>query len=248
MGWKRTYTDEQLVNAIAQSTSWRGVLRELGLAATSGGAVKSVRVHANRLGIDFGHFTGQRRWTDASLAAAVTAADSWTDVAVRLNLHDVSAADVMKGHAARLGLNVAHLAEPKPDAKGRELQPSIDRLNRAGSLMAAAWFTLCGCEISWPLEPSRYDLLAAFDGMIRRVQVKTTTVRVGDSWKVYLSTSRRNRRTYDPDEVDDFFIIDGDLQYYLIPLAVVGGLHAIHLGGYGEYRVSPNPLIHKNYD
>jgi hypothetical protein len=33
------------------------------------------------------------------------------------------------------------------------------------------------------------------------------------------------------DEIDDFFIIDGELMCYLIPVAVVGGLHAIHLGG-----------------
>ncbi|PUB24850.1 hypothetical protein C8K30_108106 [Promicromonospora sp. AC04] len=95
---------------------------------------------------------------------------------------------------------------------------------------------LCGNDVSWPLEPSRYDLLVSTVTGIRRVQVKTTRTRAGDSWKVYLSTTRGERRTYDPDEIDDFFIIDGDLNYYLIPVAVVGGLHAIHLNAYGRYR------------
>jgi hypothetical protein len=75
------------------------------------------------------------------------------------------------------------------------------------------------------------------DTLVRRVQVKTTRTRAGGTWKVYLSTSHGERRTYDPHEIDDFFIIDGDLNYYLIPIEAVGGLHAIHLRSYGRYRV-----------
>gem|GEM_PF-3952323 len=81
-----------------------------------------------------------------------------------------------------------------------------------------------------------YDLLVATDSGIRRVQVKTTTVRVGETWKVYLSTARGERKTYAPDEIDEFFVIDGDLAYYRIPVATVGGLHAIHLGAYAQFR------------
>lgn len=69
------------------------------------------------------------------------------------------------------------------------------------------------------------------------MQVKTTTVRAGSTWKAYLSTTGRGRRTYDPDEIDDLFVIAGDLAQYLIPLAVVGGLRAIHVGAYERYRV-----------
>lgn len=115
----------------------------------------------------------------------------------------------------------------------------MEHLDRAGSLLAAAWFTLCGRNVSWPLEPSRYDLLVDADEGILRVQVKTTTVHAGNTWKVYLSTCRPERRTYDVDEIDDFFIIDGDLTCYLIPVAAVGGLHAIHLGAYGRYQLAP---------
>lgn len=76
---------------------------------------------------------------------------------------------------------------------------------------------------------------------MRRVQVKTTTTRTGSTWKVYLSTSGRERRTYDPDEIDEFFVIDGDLRQYVIPVAAVGGLHAIHLNAYDQYQVARGP-------
>ncbi|WP_407320828.1 group I intron-associated PD-(D/E)XK endonuclease [Isoptericola halotolerans] len=118
------------------------------------------------------------------------------------------------------------------------LRASTAYLGRAGSLLAAAWYTLCGRDVSWPLEPSRYDLLVGTAAEVRRVQVKTTTVRVGDAWKVNLSTSRRERRTYDPDEIDDFFIVDGNLDYYVIPVAAVGGLHLIHLSAYSRFRLT----------
>lgn len=198
-------------------------------------------MHADRLNIDYGHFKGQRRWTEASLRAAIAAADGWSEVVELLQLHNGSAVAAVKGHAARLGLDTLHLTVLPTAATDDGFRPGIAHLDRAGSLLAAAWFTLCGHNVSWPLEPSRYDLLVGTDLGIRRVQVKTTTVRVGDTWKVYLSTSRPERRTYDPDEIDDFFVIDGDLTYYLIPVVAVGGLQAIHVGAYDQYRLAQMP-------
>ncbi|RBY84687.1 hypothetical protein [Blastococcus sp. TF02A-26] len=234
---KRTFSDEQLVEAIATSDSWRGVLRELGLVATSAGAMRSVRSHADRLGADYGHFRGRRRWTDDALAAAIDGAQTWSDVAGSLGIRDSSAVLSLKGHAARLGLDHQHLSATPMVARG-EMRPSTAHLDRAGSLLAASWFALCGHDVSWPLEPCRYDLLVCTGDGVRRVQVKTTTVRAGDSWKVYLSTSRQGPRTYDPDEIEDSFIIDGALTCYLIPVAAVGGLHAIHLRGYAQYQLA----------
>jgi len=78
------------------------------------------------------------------------------------------------------------------------------------------------------------------NGQAKRIQVKTTTVRTGRSWTVWLSTTRQGRTTYDPDEIDFFFIIDGDFQYYLVPVAAVGGLHAIQLSAYAEYALRPD--------
>jgi hypothetical protein len=237
MARKRAYSDEQLLHAIATSTSWRGVLRELGLVATSAGAMRSVRSQADRLGADCSHFKGQRRWTEEDLCAAIKAARTWSEAVELLGLA-ASAVSAVKGHAARLGLDFEHL-KAQPSARNRKIGPDIAYLDRAGSLLAASWFALCGHAVSWPLEPSRYDLLVCSDEKIRRVQVKTTTVRAGATWKVYLSTSHRERRTYDPDEIDDFFIIDGGLMFYLIPVVAVGGLHAIHLGAYVDYQLAP---------
>lgn len=117
------------------------------------------------------------------------------------------------------------------------MYPQQGNLSRAGSLMAAAWFELCGFCVSWPLEPCRYDLLVSMEGGTERIQVKTTTVKQGNSWTVWISNTGKKRTTYDPGEIDYFFVIDGDLDFYLIPVAAVGGLTAIHLSTYDNYRL-----------
>ncbi len=237
MSSHRSYCDDQLIEAIALSTSWRGTLRALGLKATSAGAMRSVRFHADQLGVNYGHFRGQRGWNEAQLRSAVTGAKSWSEVASQLGLLGGSAVATVKGHAARLDLPTDHLVKQPVANSVDGGKPRIGNLSRAGSLLAASWFTLCGRDISWPLEPCRYDFVVDGQSGLRRVQVKTTTVRAGASWKVFLSTTRGKRITYDPDEIDDFFIVDGDLNYFLIPVATVGGLHMIHLGAYRRFRL-----------
>src|SRR5215207_5867884 len=155
------YTDDELVDAVNASRSWRGVLRELGLAGTSSRAIRGVRRRVDGLGISHAHFVGQRRWTDDQLSAAVAAATSWSDVLDSLSLDGVAAAAAVRGHAARLGLDTAHLAAPLPGGEADNPQLDIVHLDRAGSLLAAAWFTLSGTVVSWPLEPSRYDLIVS---------------------------------------------------------------------------------------
>lgn len=118
------------------------------------------------------------------------------------------------------------------------MRPEQGNLARAGSLIAAAWFELCGWCVSWPLEPCRYDLLISKEATNHRVQVKTTTVKQGTSWTVWISSTGKTRTTYDHEEIDYFFIIDGDFDYYLIPVATVGGLTAVQLSAYREYRLA----------
>ena len=200
--------------------------------------MRSARQHADRLGVDYSHFTGRRRWTDDQLTSAIQASSSWSQVATALGLSDVAGRVPLKGHAARLGLEVGHLtAGPSRRDPATAMSPDLTQLPRAGSLMAAAWFTLCGHDVSWPLEPCRYDLLVRMDGGTQRVQVKTTRVRTGSTWTVWLSSTRKSRVIYDPDEIDYFFIIDGDLVRYLIPSRTVGGLHAIRLAAYSDFRL-----------
>lgn len=241
MGRERSYSDEQLSVVLADSKSWRGTLRQLGLASTSSAAMRSVRAQADRLGLDYRHFVGQRRWTEAQLRIAIAEASSWAGVSDALGVSGRSDLVLLQGHAARLRIDISHLMASSRVDTSDQFQPMVDHLDRAGPLLAAAWFTLCGNDVSWPLEPSRYDLLVATNGGILRVQVKTTTTRVGATWKVYLSTSSGGRRTYGPDEIDVFFIVDGDMNYYLIPVVAVGGLHAIHLRGYDRFRQDRMP-------
>jgi len=83
---KRTWSDSQLASAVAASHSWRGVMRELGLCATSAGAIRFVKRHVTRLGLDTSHFTGQRRWSDAQLKRAAAAAVCWGELIAALGL------------------------------------------------------------------------------------------------------------------------------------------------------------------
>lgn len=200
--------------------------------------MRSVRAHADRLGLDHAHFTGQRRWTDQDLTAAIESASSWTQVAQVLGLVGGSSTTTIRGHALRLGLDTAHLAPaPKSPVPEHELRPQLTHLARAGSLLAAGWFELCGHRVSWPLEPCRYDLLVWIADSAQRIQVKTTTVKQGRAWTVWISTTGKERSAYAPDEIDHFFVIDGDLNFYLIPVAAVGGLMAIQLSAYEDYLV-----------
>lgn len=58
MGQIRTWTDNQLIDAVASASSIAAVLRSLGLRPV-GGNYKSIRVHIERLGLSVDHFTGQ---------------------------------------------------------------------------------------------------------------------------------------------------------------------------------------------
>jgi hypothetical protein len=240
MTFQRSYDDAMLTAAVANSHSWRGVLRALGLRATSAGALRTVRREVDRLGLDHSHFTGQRRWTDAQLATAVAESGSWTRVAETLGVSGGSSHPLLKGHALRLGLDTSHMvAAPSRQRSALDLNPNPKHLRNAGALLAAAWFALCGFEVSWPLEPYRYDLIVRSDNRIERVQVKTTTQPAGTC--VRLAPGDK-RFVYDPDDIDSFFIIDGNLRYYFIPIAVVAGLRAISLTAYADYIVSRSPF------
>jgi hypothetical protein len=232
-----TWSDAALSAAVTSSRSWRGVLRALGLSETSSAARRAVPRRADELGLDHAHFTGQRRWTDASLGDAVVSASSWTEVARALGLATGSSTTVLKAHAVRLGVATDHLTGRKrPESTAP--RPDLDQLPRAGSMVAATWFTLCGFEVAWPLEPCRYDLLAHRDGETLRVQVKTTRVQVAGTWVVSLGTGGRRRDVYDPDDIDCFFIVDGALRQYLVPIEVVAGRNALYLSAYAAFEVA----------
>jgi hypothetical protein len=242
---RRSWTDEQLADAVASQHSWRGVLRALGLKATSAGSLRTARRHANRMGLDASHFTGQRRWSDQQLRLAVNAASSWAEVLEILDLTDN--ADLrarVKGHAARLGLDVAHLQEPGVHDVRTIAPVELARLRSAATAIAAAWFALHGYPCALPVEPTVYDLLVTMPDNVKRVQVKSTISRfpngkwqVGIGRRPYTMDKSAGKTCYDPDDLDLFFIVDGAGGIYLIPSAVIAGRVQICLETYAAYRV-----------
>ncbi len=167
-------------------------MRELGLNATSAGAIRIVRRNAVRLELDTSHFRGKRRWSDAQLRRAVSESRSWDEVLAALDL--VSNGGGMRthvrSHAIRLGLDFSHLegdgaVAPEPRAP----KPDVKHLREAGASIAAAWFTLCGNSVLFPIEPAVYDLVVSRQDGLSRVQVKTTTHYSKNGWMI--SVGRR---------------------------------------------------------
>jgi len=220
-------------------------MRELGLCVTYAGSIRIVKRHVARLGLDTSHFTGQRRWSDAQLRRAVASAYSWPELQSELGLIHDSTDDRtrVKAHAARLGLDLSRLDGQAKGAGARpEFTPDIRHLWEAGNAIAAMWFLMCGYNTSLPMEPTLYDLLVSMPDGIKRVQVKTTTF-YKDGWMVQVgrrpySVGNRERLVpYDPDLVDFFFILDGDLTMHVIPSRVIAGRVRILLGNYSEFIV-----------
>ena len=133
----------------------------------------------------------------------------------------------VKAHAARLGLDVSRLYGSSTKEVARPVfRPDVKHLREAGTAIA-----------TMP------------DG-IKRVQVKTTTfnkrgwlVRVGR--RSYSVGNRAPLVPYDPDLIDLFFILDGELTMYVIPSRVIVGRVAILLNNYSEYVVGSAAFLMK---
>ncbi|MBO0810224.1 MAG: hypothetical protein J2P32_18175, partial [Actinobacteria bacterium] len=229
-----------------RSRSWRGVMRELGIPVTSSRAITTAKQDLARLGIGTSHFTGQRTWSDPKLKRALADAQSWGELLATLGLDPRSgdARGRVRGHAVRLGLDLSKIEVPDP---GRDVdirqKPDRKNLRDAGTTLAATWFLFCGYNVAYPIEPTAYDLLVSMEDGIKRVQVKTTTFCGKDGWQIqvghrpYSPGNRTPRIPYDPTVIDLFFIVDGDLTMYLIPIGVIGGRVAILLRTYTNYIV-----------
>jgi hypothetical protein len=158
----------------------------------------------------------------------------------------------VKSHTVRLGLDTSHLSglrhnggQPaEAQAEAAELAAQLKFLRVAAGALAAAWFTLRGCAVSFPAEPTIYDLLADTPQGIKRVQVKTTTSFQKYGWQASVghrpdthSKKTSSLLAYSPDEIDLFFIVDGDMTMYLIPSRAVAGRVMILLRTYKKYIV-----------
>lgn len=246
---RRRWSDEQLAAAVKVSASWRGAMRELGLKSTSAGAISIVRRRADELGLDTSHFRGMRRWSDAQLRTAISDARTWEELIHRLGLSPNSGSirPFLESHALRLGLDCAHLtAHPPtrfPDSAGSAPAPNQRHIREAGPSIASSWFTLCGCPVSFPIEPATFDLLVSMPEGIKRLQVKTSTCDREHGWHLgvgrrpYTSKGLGPHTPYDPGDIDYFFVVDGDLTMYLIPSQVIAGRVGILLRAYSQYAV-----------
>jgi hypothetical protein len=240
-----TWSDQQLPDAIAAATSWRGVMRELGLDPGNGGTTRTIRRHAAILGLDTSHFRNNRSWSDAMLRDAVRAAHTWEDVLTALGRSARAGGErtLIKAHALRLGLDLGHLGRPELHAEACDLEPALAQLRHAAESLAATWFLLCGRNVAFPTEPDAYDLLVDMPDGLKRVQVKTTTFRSKDGWlaqigrRPYSVGNNALLLPYDPEVIELFFIVDGDLTIYLIPSRVIAGRVQILLRTYRKYIV-----------
>lgn len=221
-------------------------MRELGLCVTSAGSLRVVKRRVALLGLDTSHFTGQRTWSDAALKRATAYAYSWDELLAVIGVNSRSGDERIrvKAHALRLGLDLSHLTDqPREDNCQQTLTAELRNLRQAATSLAASWFELHGCAAAIPIEPTVYDLLVSTPDGIKRVQVKTTTYNGKTGWQVavgrrrYSLGNRERQIPYDPELIDWFFIVDGDLTMYLIPSRVIAGRVTILLRSYTKYIV-----------
>lgn len=233
-GVKLAYSEADLRAAIEASTSWRGVMRTLGYATTNGRVANGIKLEAEELGLDTGHFGHgpKRTWPAKQVEEAVQASASWSEVVGRLGFSSVNAGAIarVRGLAARLGIDSRHFTSHRQHVGDMPFTavPEARYLRYAATPMAMAWFVRRGYAVSIPTEPRPYDLIVEAQGALYRVQVKTATFRDRKSGQYLARVSRRPLRdnvrvAYDPADVDFFFIVDGDANQYLVPLAELGG-------------------------
>jgi hypothetical protein len=242
---KYVWIDDQLTNAVKGSACWRDVIRALGISTNSEGTTLRVKRDVARLGLDVSHFKGSRTWDDGQLKRAVAEAMSWDDVFTSLGLltPKKEARTRVQGHAIRLGLDLDHLAVcSRGSSTLSKWQLDPMRLRDAAAPLAAAWFMMRDCTVSFPVEQAIYDLLVQSDREILRVQVKTTTTsgatgQVNVARRPYSAQNLGPRMPYDPRVIDYFFIVDGDYNMYLIPSRVVAGRVVLMVRTYEKYIV-----------
>lgn len=243
-GASRTWTDEELRKVVPECTSWRAVCRALGLRASSSAPL--LRQRARQLGLDTSHFTGNRRWVDKDLARIVAGSSTWNELLEELGyaVFSGTARQTIRAHAARLDIDLSHLATVDRGVTPFEgaLPVDMERLRDAAPSLAKFWFAMRRWSPSEPSEPRQYDLVVESPQGFKRVQVKSTTAFHAKerSWRVSIcrrTENKKRRQPYGPDEVDLFFVIDGALDIYLIPLSVVGGRVLLSLKAYTEFRV-----------
>ena len=111
---RRTWTDNQLVAACAESEAYIQVNKLLGLGGSS---TKDIKKHIKRLGIDVSHFTSisgaRRAWTDEDLRVACVKAHSYHGVGIVMGLKFGGNPITIKKYIKILDIDVSHFIGKK---------------------------------------------------------------------------------------------------------------------------------------
>lgn len=249
-----TISDEVLRNAVAQGGSWSDVVRAVtGLQKAGGRTRARVKDRAAALGLDTSALIEsvrpgpKQRWSDDELRRLVPAATSWRHLGELLG---VTVGATIKSRASVLEIDVAHLeaanhmappiTAPLPSGARDEAA-----LRVAAESLAAAWYTLHGFNVFEPRAGAvAVDLLVESEGVVRRVQVKSTTQRQSNgSWQLqtvcFQGQGRNRSRAYAVGEIDEVFAVTAAGDMFALPAEVVVGRRAIRLGEkYEKYRVA----------
>ena len=222
-------------------------MRVLGFTASRTGRV--LRAVCDESGIDYGHFR-QSRVDLRPVAEVVAASTTWEEVLRTLGYAPSSgtARATIRKHCRRTGVDTSHLrSRPhSPPTTWAGLTPDARHLRAAGPHLVAATLALLGVPVSPAAEGLAYDLLADMGtGRIARIQVKTTSRRVGDTWECgltrnsYTAAARCGHRkaVYSAEDVDFFACVDPSAAVYLVPIAAVEGLTTLTLRRYEQYRL-----------
>lgn len=243
--------EAQLRQVVAESHSWRGVLRALELKSSSVGP--KLRNACNTLDIDYSHFRSILA-TDTRLREVITSSADWPTALASLGYAKGSgtARATVRKHCRRLGIETGHLeAASRAGRAGSaltfDLAPKPAHLRHAGPYLVLFALNAAGLPAALAPEGAVYDVLADLGEMgVKRIQVKTGTGQGQSGWRCQLTRSEydprghggHRRALYSSEEIDYFACIDGELQLYLIPVTLIEGQASIQLRKYAPYRVT----------
>jgi hypothetical protein len=257
----RRWTEDELRVAAEKAMSWADLLRTFGYKPSSTRPRRALQREVERHEIDTSHFVGQRTWSDHALTEAAKTAETWAELLTALGLSTANkSCDSVRAAARRLGIELSIVTlGPKAGREtiGIDLSecPALDHLRNAAPSIAAGWFLLCGRAVSVPCEPEPYDMIVDLPDGLRRVQVKSTTSRdARGAWNVRVghrpdgSPKAADFIPYSADEVDLFFVVDGDLLLYLIPASAAASRTTLSLGAYRDFIVGDASSLMESLD
>lgn len=192
----RKWTDKQLCEAVAASSTWHEVVLKIG-RTNNAKARRVVQGHAVRLGLDVSHLPAFKpvapiyphdlrfRSLIDDLVAAVPECDTWAQVFRRVGITPSGSGYVsLRNKAMALGLDTSHFRGQRWGSRpvdavevpfSRDCDPEL--LRKAATARATAWFMERGYTVCVPVEPALYDLVVDSDEGLVRVQVKSTISR-----------------------------------------------------------------------